>query len=443
MKTIQNNAAILAARKTIANLLGTGSRKEKVEFGKTIDASVLEAAVPLLEKGIDAKWLCADGTVPAVDSLVAVGLLLEQNTDIVVTELQAKFSRQQVLEGLSVEQIEGLKPSVEVAETEPVKIAETPKVEAKTYACSFTTAKSKRRYPATELLVPNDSIIRSMLKLADNALLTPEQIASTARLPMFVSDAQARNYFWLNLSLEHNAREQQYAQNQAVIKTKQAAEEVLKQAGLEEYFSFCRTVGIGEVKNWKGKARTKCVVCKHVHLAAETRYPPLSLIQYETPRRDKDGEILKDRNGNDKLQTPTVEAVQRRFTTCPTCQRMEDRVLASEWMDTELMTTVVTQQLATEKAEMEAAQKEWDKRSKARPVQGTRGTGHFDMDSHDLRVGRLELSHGTYVDDGSPKQVRRDKRSRNDENRRNQGQVASEADDSSSSADLATEMAQN
>ena len=372
----------------------------------------IDAAATLVEKGVKAEWLCPEGRL-AVDSLTAVESLIAQGAD--VAKMQ-EFSPSQILAGLSPEQLASVMPVVEVVVEAPV--AKTVVVETKPEApkAEVKVEKAKCNYscqlfPVTELVVPKGDIIRSMLKLPEDAPLTREQILGAAKHQRFVSSAQERNYFWLIDALALHA--------EAMIKAKKTAEaEAKKEADLQLYFDFCKTVGFGEVKEWKGKDRRKCNVCKHVHPASESRFPPLGLIKFETPLKDKDGNIRTDKAGSEILLTPTAEAATRRFTTCGKCQTKHENVATDEWMTLEQMTSVIELELSTEIATREANQKDWERRNKQRNQGRGSSNGRYDMSTPDDRNGRELLVCGVYTDDRPTQSGPRNGGSRNDKRRR-------------------------
>jgi len=417
----QNVLAIIHGKLDLTGLKGkeiTAAKRESViENG---GQKAIDAAATLVEAGVTAEWLCPEGRL-AVDSLAAVETLISQGADIAKMQ---EFSPSQILAGLSPEQIASVMPVVEapvaeivietvvvapVVETKP----EAPKAEVKVETKKTEMAKcsySCKLFPVTELVVPKGDIIRSMLKLPENAPLTREQILGAAKHPRFVSAAQERNYFWLTTALELHA--------EAMIKDKKVAEaEAKKEADLQLYFDFCKTVNFGEVKEWKGKDRRKCNVCKHVHLASESRFPPLGLIKFETPMKDKDGNIRTDKEGNEILLTPTAEAATRRFTTCSKCQTKHDNVTTDEWMTLEQMTSVIELELTTEIATRESDRKDWERRNKQRN-QGRSNNGRYDMSALDDCNGRELLVDGVYTDDRPTNNGPRNGGSRNDKRRR-------------------------
>lgn len=409
----QTIVALLHGNLDLSGLKGkeiTAAKRENVLANggqKAIDAAAI-----LVERGVAAEWLCPNGKL-AVDSLSAVESLIAQGAD--VSKLQ-QFSPSQILAGLNESELASVMPAIEVVVEAPV--AKTVVVEIKPAApkaevkvemgtCSY----SCKKYPIDELVVPNGEIIRGMLKLPEGTLLTREQILKAAKHPRFVSQAQERNHFWLIDALALHA--------EAMIKSKKMAEaEAKKEADLQLYFDFCKTVGFGEVKEWKGKDRRKCNVCKHVHLASESRFPPLGLIKFETPLKDKDGNIRTDKAGNEILLTPTAEAATRRFTTCGKCQTKHENVAADEWMTLEQMTSVIELELSTEIATREANQKDWERRNKQRGQGRGSNNGRYDMSAQDDRDGRQLLVDGVYTDDRPANNGPRNGGSRNDKRRR-------------------------
>ncbi len=187
------------------------------------------------------------------------------------------------------------------------------------------------------------------------------------------------------------------------------AELAEQEAEKEAFYAFSRSLKPGEVAEWKGTERCKCVRCNHAVLNVEISFPPIGLIQFETPLKDNAGNIRTRPNGSEILQTPTVEATARRFATCHECQAREKRVEAHEWMDRELMTTVVSQQLATEQAEREIAAQQaqrYEAANASRRASGNRRGGGFSMDDvrddrkdrRDHRAKLNEVRRGTHAD---------------------------------------------
>lgn len=411
-----------------------------VENGGT---KAIEAAAKLVEQGIPANWLCPDNHL-AVDSLNAVEKLVASGA---IVEKMLQFTPSQILVGLDEAQLVSVMPQVveveaapaveieTVVEQKPVVVAKPAapkaKVEAKKpvelFKCSYTSDRSKQKYSADQLVVPNGVIIREILKLKPDAVLTREQIIGQARLPDFVGKQQRQNFFFLSDALALLAKAEHIAKKQAEQDKIQAAKDQKKQDELNAYFAFCKTVHFGKTEEWKGVLRRKCNCCNHVFVANLARFPELGYLQFSTPKRGRDGSALKDREGNALTTTPTVDATLNRFTTCPKCVPvLTEKHKIGAWLDEEMMTTIVSAQVATEMATEAAEQRKRAQQQQAKGYQGN-GRQQFDMSVRDNSAGRELLVDGVYVDDGKPnKGGKPNKRSRGDE-RRASSDYASEA----------------
>ena len=401
-------------RKALTNacIHSGATNKMKVAFGQSIDVAVLEAADPIVAQGVQAKWLC-EGTVPAVDTLAAVKQFLTDNEGVDVAKLQSQFSRQQVLEGLTAEQIASLKPSVaaEPEATQPV-VAETPKVTEPPVKCRLE--KHLPPQPANTMAVPNALLAREILekenaakkdddptKMKPGFPLTRELIRSLARQECRVSPQQMKSGQFVKLLDALKAFDEAQAT------------EAERQEGIAKWITFRNALQLGDIKPWFKTEKQRCKCCNYVVNASEIRYPPVQVIVANTVVKikelDSEGNVVLGKDNKPVMVAktnargevihpiPTPEATRVRFATCLACQKVEEKngIDASTWMSDEVMVASINDAIALDSAQRAASQKLWEQRNAQQNTggRGKMGDG-FCFEDMNRKGGRGDQRRG-------------------------------------------------